>query len=113
MPSLDVNQVARTQQSAGHFFKAAIGLVALGNGLTVSLAERVCLRLAAAFRHGFSKVRKQDREPQPKRDLKIEPNAGALMNSVLDQQYGGKHTTDFNHEHHRIPDHAARIKLAH
>ena len=37
------------------------------------LRKRVGLRFAPAFGHGFGKVGEQDREPQPERDLEVEP----------------------------------------
>ena len=38
-------------------------------------AQRVRLRLAAAFGHGFGEVGEQHREPQPQRDLQVETEA--------------------------------------
>ena len=69
---LDVDHVAGAQQAAGDLFKAAVGRVALGDGLALGLAQRVGLGLAAALGHGLGKVGKQHREPQPERDLQVE-----------------------------------------
>jgi hypothetical protein len=76
---LDVDHVAGAKQAAGDLFKAAVGLVALGDGLALGLAQRVGLGLAAALGHGLGKVGEQHREPQPERDLQVEAEAGAMM----------------------------------
>ena len=109
---LDVNHVSCAKQAADDLFKAAVGRVALGDGLALGLAQRVGLRLAAALGHGLGKVGEQHREPQPERDLQIEAEAGAMMDGVVDQQRGGEHAAHFHHKHHRVLDHPARVELA-
>ena len=74
------------QQAAGNIFKAAVGGVALGNGLAFGLAQRVGLGLAAALGHGLGKVGEQHREPEPERDLQVEAEAGAVVDGVVDEQ---------------------------
>ncbi len=46
-------------------------------------------------------------------DLKVKPEAGAVMDGVIDEQHRGEHASHFHHKHHRVLDHAARIELAH
>ena len=75
----DVDDVAGAKQAAGNLFKAAVGGVALGDGLALGLAQRVGLGLAAALGHGLGEVGEEHREPEPERDLQIEAEAGAMM----------------------------------
>ena len=110
---LDVDHVARAEQAAGDLFKAAVGRVALGDGLALGLAQRVGLGLAAALGHGLGKVGEQHREPQPERDLQVEAEAGAVMDDVVDEQRRGEHAAHLHHKHHRVLDHPAGIELAH
>jgi hypothetical protein len=63
------HHVAGAQLGGGHGLVFLAVLQALGHGLGLGLAQRVGLRLAAAFRHGFGEVGEQHREPQPERDL--------------------------------------------
>ena len=75
-------------------------------------AQRVGLRLAAAFGHGFGKVGKQNREPEPKRDLQSKTKLSCVVRRIpceLDRRQNCAH---FDHEHHRIFDHRPRIQLA-
>ncbi len=64
-------------------FEASRSRVALRDGLAFGFAQRVGLRLAAAFGHGFGEVGKQHREPEPERDLQIESESGAMVNAML------------------------------
>ena len=113
MIRLYVDHVAGAKQAAGDLFKAAIGGVPFCNGLALGLAQRIGLRLAAPLGHGFGKVGEQHREPQPERDLEVKPEAGPVVNGVVDQQRGGQHAAHLHHKHHRVFDHAARVELAH
>jgi hypothetical protein len=67
------HHIARAQLGAGNLLDLAAVANAIGNGLRARLAQRVGLRLAAAFRHGLREVGKQHGEPQPQRDLQVEP----------------------------------------
>ena len=109
---LDVDHVSGAKRSADDLFKAAVGLVALGDGLALGLAQRVGLGLAAALRHGFGKVGEQHREPQPERDLQVEDEGPGVMTEVLDEQQRSEHAAHLHHKHHRVLDHPARIELA-
>ena len=84
----DVDKVSSAQQTAGYIFKSARRRVAFRNRLALGLAQRVGLRLAAALGHGFGKVGEQHSEPQPQRDLKVESEAGAVVDGVVDEQRG-------------------------
>jgi hypothetical protein len=83
-PSPGINSPAETDtKSPGAIWIPArldlpVGKQALRHRLRFRLAQRVRLRLAAAFRHGLGKVGKQHREPQPQRDLQIESEAAVL-----------------------------------
>ena len=109
----NIDDVARAQLPACNLLKAAVGHVALGHGLALGFAQRVGLRLTTAFGHGFSKVCKQHREPQPQSDLQVEAEAGAPVNGIVQQQRRGQQAANLHHEHHRVLDHDARVQLAH
>ena len=113
MVGLDVDDVTSAKQAAGYFFKAAVGGVALGDGLALGLAEGVGLGLAAALGHGFSEVGEEDGEPEPEGDLEVESKARAVVNDVVDQEGGGQDRAYLDHKHHRVLDHPAGIELAH
>ena len=80
-PSEGTNSPAETTTTSparnfelGTFFDlAVVSAEAIGNGLRARLAQGVGLRFAAAFRHGFREVGEQHGEPQPQRDLQVEP----------------------------------------
>ncbi len=112
MVGLHVDHVAGAKQAACDIFKTAVWQIALGDGLALGFAQGIGLRLAAALGHGLGKVGKKHREPQPQRDLKIEAEAGAVVQGVVDQQDGGQHAAHFNDKHHRVLHHPARIQLA-
>ena len=54
----------------------------VGRRLGLGLAQRVGLRLAAAFRHRLGEVREQHREPEPQRDLQIEAEVAVVCGKV-------------------------------
>jgi hypothetical protein len=83
----------------------AVRDLAIRNRLTARSSQRIRLRLAASFRHRLCKIGEQHREPQPKRDLQIEPERRVRMD---DQQYSRDDASHFNHEHHWIAHHCAR-----
>ena len=80
---------------------------AVGDGFGARLAQRVGLRLAAAFGHRFGEVGEQHREPQPQRDLQVEPERRA----AAEQQHRGDDAADLDHEHDGIAHHVPRIQL--
>ena len=83
----------------------------LRHRLRLGLAQSVGLRLAASFGHGLGKVGEQHREPQPERDLQVEAELSAGGAAHREQQNGGEHAADFDHEHDGIAHHLARIQL--
>ena len=84
---------------------------AVGDGFRARLAQRVGLGFAAAFGHGFGKIGEEHREPEPQRDLKLEPEARLVQHAVANQIVGGDHGADFDDEHHRVLHQRARIQL--
>ena len=81
------------------------------HGFRARLAQRVRLRLAAPFGHGFGKVCEKHREPQPERDLQLEAETAEMQQAVANQVISGDHRADFDDEHHRILHQRARIEL--
>src|SRR5581483_4019572 len=65
----DQHEVSGLELRAGNLLEIAIRREQVCNRLRTRLAQRVSLRLAAAFGHGFRKIREQHGEPQPKCDL--------------------------------------------
>ena len=111
MPGRDIDDVAGAKQPAGDLLKRACRSVPLRDGFAFGLAKRIGLRLAAAFGHRFSEVGKQHREPQPERNLQIEPKPDTMMNRIVDKQKRGEHAADFDNKHYGILYHPARIKF--
>jgi hypothetical protein len=70
------------------------------------------LSLASSFGHGFRKVRKENREPQPKGYLQAEANLACVMKGVPHKLDRRQYRTDFDYEHHGVLDHRAGGKLA-
>ena len=75
-------------------------------------AQRGGLRLAPSFRHRFGEVGEQHGEPQPQRH---QPGEDVLVGrrraEVPEEQDGGQHGADLDHEHDRVADHGARVQL--
>ena len=66
----------------------SVGQEPVGHRLGFGFAQGISLGLAPALRHGLGKVGKQDGEPQPQGDLKIEAEAGiVVLADVFDQQH--------------------------
>ena len=66
-------------------------------------AQRVGLRLAAAFGDRFGEVREQHREPQPQRDRQNETGRGfAVAGQRLKPQQRRQNASDIDDEHHRV-----------
>ncbi len=80
-------------------------------GFGLGLAQRVGLRFAAAFGHGFSEVCEEHGEPEPQGDLQVEAEAGLVRDGVVDEQNGGEDAADLDDEHDGILDHLAGIEL--
>ena len=99
------------QLRTGDLFDLAVGQHAVGDRLRSGFAQRVGLRLAAAFGHGFGKIGEQHREPQPERDLQVEAELALVVQRVAHQQNRCEHAADFHHEHDGIAHHLARIQL--
>jgi hypothetical protein len=45
-------------------------------------AQRISLRFSAAFGHGFGKIRKQHREPQPQSNLQAKSKRAGVAQGV-------------------------------
>ena len=83
-PSAGMNSPASTsttsplrRRGAATVSSVPSGALALGHGLGLRLAQRVGLRLAAAFGHRFGEVGEQHRQPEPERDLQLEAELAA------------------------------------
>jgi hypothetical protein len=71
----------------------------------------VCLRLAAALRHGFREVREQHREPQPEGDLSCEQRVSSATGEFLDEHCSRQEAAGLDDEHHRVLDLDSRIEF--
>ncbi len=107
----DEDEVARAQMRAGNLFGAAVRPIPYGGRLGLGAAQRVGLRLAAAFRHGLGEVGEQHREPEPERDLQIEAERVAVRGDVAEQIERRDDAADLDHEHDGILHHRAWIQL--
>src|SRR5262249_37784524 len=66
------------------------------------------LRFAAAFRYCFSKIGKEDSEPEPDRQLSHKAAQFQLRRENSDSRYGG---ADHGHKHDRVLQHETRVQL--
>jgi hypothetical protein len=107
------DDVALLQLRCGHDLEVrrVDGSEPLGRRLGACLAQRCRLRLAAAFRHRLGEVGEQHGDPQPDDDLEGEPQLTAAGQKFADEDNRGERRDDLDDEHHRVPDHHARIKL--
>jgi hypothetical protein len=65
----DDDDVSGAQFRTGHDLHAAVTLQTVGLGFRSRFAQGVGLRLAPALGHRFREIGKENRKPQPKRDL--------------------------------------------
>ena len=81
---LDEHNVADLQAGAGHELELGpvLAVQQLGLGLGARLAQRVGLRLAAAFGDGFGEIGEQHGEPQPDDDLQREAEIAAAGDQI-------------------------------
>ena len=112
-PGVDDAQVADLQLARRASRPTAVGLADVGHRLGPGLAQRVGLRLAAAFGHRLGEVGEQHREPQPRRDEPGEHAVGRRRRrQLLEEQDGGEDAADLDDEHDRVAGHLARVELA-
>src|SRR5467141_3103429 len=83
----------------------------MSDGFCARLAQRIRLRLAAPFGHGFGKISKEDSEPKPDRDLKLEGKRMRVVQGVSHQLNGEQRRANFHDEHHWVFHERARIQL--
>ena len=89
----------------------AVGRQPVGHGLGPRLAQRVGLRLAAAFGHRLGEVREQHREPEPEGDLAGEQRLSGAASQLLDEDDRREQAADLDDEHHRVLDLNPRVEL--
>ena len=83
----------------------------LGLRLGALAAQRLRLRLAAAFSDRCGEVGEQHREPQPQDDLKLEADILAAGHEIANQDHRRQGADDLKHEHHRILHQRPGIEL--
>jgi hypothetical protein len=83
----------------------------MGGGLGLGFAERVSLRSAAAFGHGFGEVCEEHGEPEPERGLEIEAEVTLVMQAVGEEQDGGEDAADFDDEHGGVLHHDGGLEF--
>ena len=84
---LDHHHVVLAEARGRDDLGPAAGADPVGHRLGPRLAQRVRLRLAAAFRHGFGEVREQHGQPQPERDLELEAEPGPAGDGIEDEPH--------------------------
>ena len=111
---LDEDEIAGPELGRAHqgeVLAAVRPRQALGPGGEPGGAERVRLRLAPALRHRLGEVGEEHREPEPERELQREADVARARGQVPDQHHGRDGGAQQHHEHHRVPQHVARIQL--
>ena len=89
-----------------------VGALTPGGGLRFCLPQRLGLRLAPAFGHRLGEVGEEHGEPQPQGDEAGEHVlVGGGGPEVPDEEDGGEHRPDLDHEHDRVADHGAGVQL--
>ena len=94
-----------------------VGTPAVGRGLRPRPAQRRGLGAPAGLGDRLCVRGEEDREPEPGRDLDLEAQAARTAHRLEaggggDSDEGHEHRGDLHHEHHRVPDEAARVQLA-
>jgi len=109
----DEHDVAGFKLACGHFLVRPARRMhdALSPSLAAQLAQRVGLRLAAAFRDRFGEIREQHGEPQPDDDLEHEADIGPAGRDVLRKDGCRKRRHDGQHEDDGILRKQSRIEL--
>jgi hypothetical protein len=74
-------------------------------------AQRLGLRLAATLRHRFGEIRKEDGEPEPRRDREIESHDRRVCGQVADEKDRRRRCPDLDDEHDRVTRLPPRIEL--
>ena len=90
-------QIGRSDHLVGALRIAVAGAVrqqSLGVRFGARLAQCGGLRLAAALRHRFSKIREYDGEPEPEDDLEGEAEMPAAGRQIAQEEHGGEDRDD-------------------
>ena len=84
----------------------------LGVRVAAGLTQRVRLRLAASFRHGFGEIGEEHGEPEPSCDLAGEQGGSILCCEIAqeDQRHHGRH--GLGDEDHGVARELSRVELA-
>ena len=111
LAGFDDDDVALLQQRRGDLFFAPGSAgrpadEAAGHGGGLGLAQRLGLRLAAAFGDGLGEVGEEHRQPQPDHDQPGEPGR------IDDREDGAPRGADLDDEHDRVAPQRARVELA-
>ena len=80
-PAMTITAIAGAQLRAGNFFDAVPSAYECGCAMVsrARFAQRVGLRFAAAFGHGFGEIGEEHGEPEPERDLQLEAEAAGVL----------------------------------
>ena len=101
------DEIAFLQHRRGNLFFAPVVQPARHRFLA-RFSQTGGLRFAAAFRHRFGEIRKQDREPKPDRQLRNETAQRRLGGKDSD---GGERRAHHGHKHDRVLDHQTRVEF--
>jgi hypothetical protein len=111
LPGLDHHQVALAQARRVHGGDGVIRAELVRHRLGPRTTQGLGLRLAAPFRHGLGEVREHHGQPEPERDLELEPQMTAARDGVPDERQRREHAAHFDDEHHGILRHRSRMEL--
>ena len=111
-PACDHDEIVLAEAVRRHDLRAIARGDPVRHGFGAGLPQRVGLRLAAPFGHGFGEVGEQHREPQPERDLQLEAEAGPSGHRVERESHRRQHAADLDDEHDGILRHRSRVQLA-
>jgi hypothetical protein len=109
----DQHEVADLEAGAGNHAVAAaiVGGQKLGLRFGARLAQRIRLRLAAAFGDGLGEVGEQHGEPEPEIDLEREAEIAVAHDQVADEEDGGQHRHRGDDEHDGVLGKRLRVQL--
>ncbi len=107
----DNDHITGAKFRAGQHLRRSIFVQLARFGLGAGFAQSVRLSLPAPLSHGFGKVGKQNREPQPKRDLQPKSEIAVMLDEIGNQNDKRDDRAGLDDKHDWIFDHQAGIKF--
>src|SRR5262249_34851974 len=108
---LNKDDISSTKLRRRNHFELFVRQQFFRDGVGFRFPKIVRLRFPAGFRHGFSKVGEENREPQPERNLDTEQKFTNTSHRIFNNKEGCYSCSDFDHKHYGILGDDSRIQL--